>query len=173
MAQLFKRKEITYFTEWARHESHKPLIIRGARQVSKSTLVRQFADASGFSLLEFAPEDAQYSMPVGRVEYFYLGPLPFEDFILALGHEELVQYLQPLSLDNICGHSLPKPIHEKCLSLLKQYWIVGGLPEAIASYVQLGDFMEVSRVLHSIVATYRDGFNKYSHDSARSEKCSS
>ena len=237
MTQLLNRKELAYLTEWAARPSRKPLIIRGARQVGKSTLVRQFANASGFSLLEinfernpeyrdafvtkdpvqiqttlglltgekivtgktllfldeiqaapealtalrylyeeapdlhvlaagslleFTLEDAQFSMPVGRVEYLHLGPMQFEDFVEAMGHVDLVQYLQQLSLDDIRAQHLAKPIHEKCLTLLKQYWVVGGLPEAIASYVQSGDFADVSRVQHSIVATYRDDFNKYS-----------
>ena len=237
MPHLLNRKELAYLTDWAARASHKPLIIRGARQVGKSTLVRQFAQASGLSLLEinfernpeyseafasndpaqiqtvlklltgekivpgktllfldeiqaapaalaalryfyeevsdlhvlaagslleFALEDAQFSMPVGRVEYLHLGPMQFEDFAEAMGQMELVHYLQQLSLDDIRAQRLPKPVHEKCLSLLKQYWIVGGLPEAVAGYVQSGDFSAVSRVQHSIVATYRDDFNKYS-----------
>ncbi len=114
------------------------------------------------SLLEFALEDAQFSMPVGRVEYMHLGPMQFENFVGAMGHQDLVQYLQQLSLDDIRAQHLPEPVHERLLSFLKQYWIVGGLPEAVAVYTQSGDFTDVSRVQHSIVATYRDDFNKYS-----------
>lgn len=242
MAHLLNRKELAHLNDWAVRASRKPLIIRGARQVGKSTLVRQFAQTSGLSLLEinfernpeyseaftsndpvqiqtilklmagmkivpgqtllfldeiqaaptaltalryfyeeapdlhvlaagslleFALEDAQFSMPVGRVEYLHLGPMQFEDFAGAMGQMELVHYLQQLSLDDIRAQRLPKPVHEKCLSLLKQYWIVGGLPEAVFAYVQSGDFAEVSRVQHSIVATYRDDFNKYSAGSLK------
>lgn len=218
------------------------MIIRGARQVGKSTLVRQFAETSGLfllninfernpeyteafasndpgqiqtvltllsgekivpgktllfldeiqvapaaltalryfyeetpdlhvlaagSLLEFALEDSRFSMPVGRVEYMHLGPMQFEDFVAAMGETELVSYLQQLSLADIRAQRLPKPVHEKCLSLLKQYWVVGGLPEAVASYVQSGDFIDVTRVQQNIVATYRDDFNKYSQGSLK------
>jgi len=242
MPQLLNRKELTYLTDWAARSPRKPLIIRGARQVGKSTLVRQFAATSGLSLLainfernpqfreafvekdpaqiqtvlgllteekivagktllffdeiqaapealaalryfyeeapdlhvlaagsllEFALEDAQFSMPVGRVEYLHLGPMQFEDFVEAMGHEDLVRYLQQLSLEDIRAQRFPKPVHEKYLTLLKQYWIVGGLPEAVAGYVQSGDFSEVTRVQHSIVSTYRDDFNKYSQNSLK------
>ncbi len=242
MPQLLNRKELAYLTDWAARAARKPLIIRGARQVGKSTLVRQFADAGELSLLvinfernpqfreaftsndpvqiqtvlklltgeqivpgktllfldeiqaapealaalryfyeeapdlhvlaagsllEFALENAQFSMPVGRVEYLHLGPMQFEDFAGAMGQEELVRYLQQLPLEDIRAHRFPKPVHEKCLSLLKQYWIVGGLPEAVAVYAQSGDFAEVRRVQHSIVATYRDDFNKYSQGSLK------
>jgi hypothetical protein len=212
------------------------LIIRGARQVGKSTLVRQLARLNGFSLLEinfernpeyneafvskdpvqiqtilslmtgqkivtgktllffdeiqaspealaslryfyeeapdlhviaagslleFTLEDAQFSMPVGRVEYMHLGPMQFEDFIEALAQPELSHYLQQLSLDDIRMQRVPKPVHDKCLYLLKQYWVVGGLPEAVACFAESGDFEQVVRVQQSILATYRDDFNKY------------
>lgn len=84
-----------------------------------------------------------------------------------MGQVELVRYLQQLSLEDIRARRLPKPVHDKCLSLLKQFWVVGGLPEAVASYVQSGDFMDVTRVQQNIVATYRDDFNKYSQGSLK------
>ena len=242
MPPLLHRKELAYLADWAARPSRKPLIIRGARQVGKSTLVRQFAQSSDLSLLainfernpeyseafasnnpaqiqtvlgllsgekivpgktllfldeiqaapaalaalrylyeevpdlhvlaagsllEFALEDAQFSMPVGRVEYLHLGPMQFEDFVSAMGQADLVDYLQQVSLEDIRAQRFPRPIHEKCLSLLKQFWVVGGLPEAITRYVQTGDFAEVARVHHSIVATYRDDFNKYSQGSLK------
>lgn len=242
MLSLLHRKELACLADWSARSARKPLIIRGARQVGKSTLVQQFAATSALSLLaidfernpeyreafasndpvqiqtvlglmsgnkvvpgktllfldeiqaapaalaslrylyeetpdlhvlaagsllEFALEEAQFSMPVGRIEYLHLGPMQFEDFVTAMGHAHLVQYLQQLSLEDIRAQRLPRPVHEQCLSLLRQYWVVGGFPEAIASYVQSGDFAEVARVQNSIVATYRDDFNKYSQGSLK------
>lgn len=237
MNELLSRHEISHLFQWSIRSSRKPLIIRGARQVGKSTLVRQFASAENFSLLEInfernpeykevfaskdpiqilsainlltgikitagktllfldeiqaAPEalaalryfyeeqpdlhvlaagslleftlaDAQFSMPVGRVEYFHLGPMQFEDFLVAMGQEHLAQYLKSLSLEDIRKMRMLKPVHERCMNLLKQYWIVGGLPEAVALYARDRDFGELARVQQNIVATYRDDFNKYS-----------
>jgi predicted AAA+ superfamily ATPase len=119
------------------------------------------------SLLEFALEDAQFSMPVGRIDYLHLGAMQFEDFVGAMGQADLQKYLQQISLEDIGANKFPRPIHEKCLALLRQYWIVGGMPEAVASYVETGDFEDVARVHQSILATYRDDFNKYSQGSLK------
>lgn len=242
MPNLLKRQELSYLQEWSGRSNRKPLVIRGARQVGKSTLVHQFAEVRGLSLLELnfernpeyieaftskdpaqiqttlqlltgkkinagdtllfldeiqaAPEalvalryfyeevpalhvvaagslleftlaDAQFSMPVGRIEYLHLGPMRFEDFMLAMGQSELADYLQNLSLDDIRNNIMPRAVHEKYMRFLRQYWITGGLPESIAQYAASGDFNDVSRVQQNIVATYREDFNKYSHGSLK------
>ena len=237
MKKALERLEINYLKSWATESKRKPIVIRGARQVGKSTLVREFARLNDYSLVEInfernpeyreaftsrdpalilttlrlltgqsieagstllfldeiqaAPEallalryfyeekpalhliaagslleftlaEAQFSMPVGRVEYLHLGPMQFEDFLEAMGHPELSALIRSISLADLNNKPIPGPVHDKILSLLRQYWVVGGLPEAIATYAQSGDFSQVARVQHSIVATYRDDFNKYS-----------
>jgi predicted AAA+ superfamily ATPase len=67
-----------------------------------------------------------------------------------------------MSLTDIRKHSLLRSVHEKCLALLQQFWVVGGLPEAVATYAATRDFFEVARIQQGIVATYRDDFHKYS-----------
>lgn len=243
LVEKLKRKEIKCLQDWAKQSPRKPIVIRGARQVGKSTLVREFARKSTFSLVEInfernpeyrkafasrdpaeilvtlnlltgetitagdtllfldeiqaAPEalaalryfyeempelhvaaagslleftlaDAKFSMPVGRVEYLHLGPMQFEDFLEAMGQPQMAAHLRSFALADIRNSALPTPVHEKYLGLLRQYWIVGGLPEAIARYAESGDFFQVARVQQSIVATYRDDFNKYSHGSLKS-----
>jgi len=106
-------------------------------------------------------------MPVGRVEYLHLGPMQFEDFLEAMGHPELSSLIRSISLTDLSNKPIPRPVHDKLLSLLRQYWVIGGLPEAIATYAQSGDFSQVARVQHSILATYRDDFNKYSRGSLK------
>ena len=58
-------------------------------------------------------------------------------------------------------------MHRRYLELLRQYWVVGGLPEAVSAYVRSGDFTRVARIQQSAVATYRDDFDKYSHGRRR------
>jgi predicted AAA+ superfamily ATPase len=115
------------------------------------------------SLLEFALAEAHFSMPVGRVEYMYLGPLQFEDFLNAMQEPELVSWLQRMSLADLRSTPMVRAVHDRYMELLRQYWVVGGLPEAVANFAADRDFTTVSRVHQSIVATYRDDFGKYSH----------
>ena len=238
MPEVLQRREIAHLEAWAARRPRKPIVIRGARQVGKSTLVREFARASGLtlvavdfernpelreafagrdpvrilallklltgktasagthllfldeiqaapealaalryfheempdlhvlaagSLLEFALAQIRFPMPVGRVEYMHLGPMHFEDFATALGEGDLADYLRGFSLHGVRESDLPAVLHRKCLDLLRRYWVVGGLPEAVSAFASAGglDFEPVSRVLQSVVATYRDDFGKY------------
>ncbi len=110
------------------------------------------------SLLEFALEALTFSMPVGRIEYFYLGPMTFDEFLLALGEQGLLDFLMHYHMND----EIPIAIHQKLLSLLKTFLIIGGMPEAVQAYVSNQDFLMVERVKRSILDTYQDDFSKYS-----------
>ena len=98
------------------------------------------------SLMEFALADTRFPMPVGRVEYLHLGPMEFEDFLGATGHPELASHLRELSLPGLDEGAIPSPVHGKYLDLLRQYWVVGGLPEAVSAWARSRDFARVSRI---------------------------
>ena len=96
-------------------------------------------------------------MPVGRIEYFHLGPLSFEDFLTALGEISLVDWMRNLSIhDNI-----PLPLHQQCLDLVKQFWLIGGMPEIVANYSEYRNFQETDNLKQNILQTYQDDFHKY------------
>src|SRR5690606_10639726 len=67
------------------------------------------------------------------------------------------------SLEELQADAIAPPVHDKLMELLRQFWIVGGMPEAVANYAQERNFGAVGRVHQSIVGTYRDDFSKYSH----------
>jgi len=188
--EVLKRNEVNVLKDWAAHDFRKPVVIRGARQVGKSTLVREFAREERFalleinfernpelreafafqeparilsvlalltgqtveagksllfldeiqaapealsalryfceempelhvaaagSLLEFALSDKRFSMPVGRVEYLYLGPMAFEDFLIAMGQSQLVSHIRNINLSELSRTPIPQPVHLKCL----------------------------------------------------------
>ena len=227
------RKNLGYLKDWKDRVTRKPLVIRGARQVGKSFLVRLMAHeafanlleinfermpdvvslfaskaprtvlpllearvnrpvepgktllfldeiqaapevfaslryfqeempslhviAAG-SLLEFVLQEHSFSMPVGRIEYMHLGPMTFEEFLLALGREKLQQWLMHYTVDEV----VPEGLHRELLSLVRQYCVVGGMPEAVAAFARSGSYQECEQVQQSIISTYRDDFAKYS-----------
>lgn len=109
------------------------------------------------SLLEFALRDEVVSMPVGRIEYLFLGPMNFQEFLLASGQDKLVDFLQNYEL----GKKITITIHAQLLELLKKFLLIGGLPEAVGTYAQTKSFFAVEEIHQSILNTYRDDFAKY------------
>jgi predicted AAA+ superfamily ATPase len=226
------RLGVDYLEEWRTRPSRKPIVVRGARQVGKSFLVRAFARerfahlievnfektpgvASLFdskspktilaqlevrfntpatpgktllfldeiqaapevmatlryfheempelhvvcagSLLEFVLEEHSFSMPVGRIEYLHLGPMTFEEFLIASDRDQMRQWL----CDYTVGTPVPEETHRELLRCLRQYLVVGGLPEAVAVFAANESYRECEQVQQSILSTYRDDFSKY------------
>ena len=109
------------------------------------------------SLLEFAFNKYQYSMPVGRISYFFLEPFSFFEFLLATGNEFLLKKLETFSHDD----TMPESIHEKCLGLYHDYCLVGGMPEPLQKWVDTENFKECIKIQQDLLATFRDDFHKY------------
>ena len=226
------RKQLILLNKWISNPNRKPIILRGARQVGKSTLVRLLAEhqhrplaeinlerypslAASFaeldpnslinvlealpgidevgpdtllfldeiqavpeaipalrylyedlsqlpvlaagSLLEFTLAEHHFSMPVGRVEYLHMGPMTFTEFLQALDETRLVKVIQEFEL----GNTIPPIIHQRLLDLLRTYFFVGGMPEAVKTYAQTQRLKDVSAVHNSIIDTYREDFPKY------------
>jgi predicted AAA+ superfamily ATPase len=104
------------------------------------------------SLIEFALE--KVGMPVGRVEYLYLTPLSFGEFLEVSGRKDL----RELSLNKENN-----PITSQLLQeLLRSYLWLGGMPEVINTWLRFQDY-EACRVIQDrIIASYQDDFPRYS-----------
>ncbi len=226
------RKASQDLHEWKNRTGRKPLIIRGARQVGKTWLVREFARqnfenyieinfdkaptkaqlfknrdidkclqlietdsniaivpgktliffdeiqagsevlpvlryfyeerpdihilAAG-SLLEFLLAEHDFSMPVGRVEYLYLGPMDFDEFLIALGQPRLAGFLNNFSFED----SVPDSIHDNLMYYVQLFWLIGGMPAAVQQYATNEDITAAVREHESILQTYEDDFSKY------------
>ena len=228
---MLERFSDNYLKSWYQKKRRKPLVIRGARQVGKSTLVRRFANNNGLilneinleqhlyldnifksldldaiikelealvgrrilsrdavlfldeiqatphaiqalryfyenkpelpvisagSLLEFALADLHFSMPVGRIEYYHLGPMTFHEFLMAIA-PGLTSYCTEFHINQ----SMPLAAHQKLVKLQREYLFVGGMPEAVQVYVETRALGEVTAVHRSIAETYQDDFSKY------------
>ena len=214
---------------WLKAPRRKPLVLRGARQVGKTTLVRQFAAAAGVglcevnlerhlyldrvfesldtgrilrelealggvrldgallfldevqatphalpalrylyedrpdlpvaaagSLLEFTLADHGFSMPVGRIRYLHIGPMTFTEFLVAADPETAAE---------VAATDPDAPpadaVHRRLSRRLREYLLVGGLPEAVQAHCESGSPLEVAAVHRSIASTYEDDFAKY------------
>lgn len=97
------------------------------------------------SALEFAFGDL--SFPVGRVTFAWMRPMTFEEFLRASGQERLADALPRLAGPG----ALPAALHERVMDELRAYLIVGGMPEAVARFLDTGSF-EAARSVHSDLA---------------------
>ena len=109
------------------------------------------------SLLDFALSEYQYSMPVGRVTYFYLEPMSFFEFLNATGNQSLRTKLSAISPET----KLPESLHEKCLGLYHDYYLVGGMPEVVQEWIDYKNLKSCIKIQQDLLATYRDDFHKY------------
>ncbi len=231
---ILNRQPYRRLYAWHNSRRRKPLILRGARQVGKSTLVEMFARNEGLrlvtincekqrqldpifagldlprilleleavgnqgaigpdmllfldeiqatphalqalryfyeerpdiavvsagSLLEFALSKHSFSMPVGRIQYLHFGPMSFREFTAAL-EPDLIGQLDRIEFDT----PLPETAHRRLVSLLRAYFYVGGMPEAVATFKETNSLSEVSAVHREITETYIDDFTKYARE---------
>lgn len=112
--------------------------------------------ASG-SLLEFAMEAGEFSLPVGRVETLWVHPMGFAEFLRAKGNEALAGALDSLNPDE----PLPAIAHRMATKELRDYFFCGGMPAAVKSLAEDRDMEACRRAQLSILQTYRQDFAKY------------
>lgn len=216
--------------DWKVAEGRKPLIIRGARQVGKTWLMREFGsrhfsdlvyvnfetnrtakllfeqgldlariiqgleiqhgksiDAKNCLLIfdeiqecpdaltslkyfqELMPDyyiiaagsllgvalHQQTSFPVGKVEFLDLYPLTFSEFLEAIGEKLLADLLSNLDW------RLISPFREKLIYHLRTYYFIGGMPEAVKTYGEKNDFLEVRVIQKRILEAYEQDFSKH------------
>ena len=133
----------------------KPEILAKLRWFAED--MPELAVIAAGSLLDFALEEATFSMPVGRVTYMYMNPLSFHEYLLATNHQPLFNLIQDYSLDN----DLPEAIHLQLTDLFKEYLIIGGMPAAVNSWRNQRSLLDVQRVHIDLLTSYRDDFTKY------------
>ncbi len=224
------RTAIEDLHKWKKKENKKPLIIRGARQVGKTWLMKEFGDiaytdtvyvnfennpqmaelfaadmkidriitgieiyngrkidpqnsllifdeiqevpAALTSLKYFNENAPQYqivcagsllgvalhpgtSFPVGKVEFLDLYPLSLTEFMLAMGKGQFVDLLKNGDLD------MAATFKQDYVDLLKHYYYVGGMPEAVHDFVENRDFNNVRDIQQRILTAYEQDFSKH------------
>ena len=109
------------------------------------------------SLLEFTLNNEKISIPVGRIEFLFLYPLSFTEFLIARDLENLQTHLKRVSLKN----PLDNALHQQLLALSKEYFLLGGMPAVISEYIQTKDSLECQRKQNNLLLTYQYDFGKY------------
>ncbi len=217
--------------KWKQNKERKPLILRGARQVGKTYIIKQFGkenyDGVAYfnfdhdialqnmfentkdpkSILEqlafvygkeivpektlivfdeiqecpnalnalkyFKEEANEYhiisagsllgirlshtSFPVGKVEFLNMYPMTFTEFLKADGQSNLVDYMN--SIQNI--NNIPDIFFNKLEEKLKSYFIIGGMPEVIQSWITYKDMERVNKIQEDILQSYESDFSKH------------
>lgn len=224
------RTAIEQLYRWKESKHRKPLIIKGARQVGKTWLMKEFgrkaypdtiyinfdsnsrmaelfsADLNpdrlilgielyagkkidpektllifdeiqeiprALAALKYFCEDApQYhivcagsllgialhegtSFPVGKIQFLKLYPLSFREFLMAVTGRQYADLL------NRQDYSMITPFRQVYIDALKQYYFIGGMPEAVQHFAQEKDFQEVREIQKRILAAYEQDFSKH------------
>ena len=109
------------------------------------------------SLLEFALTRANISIPVGRIQYLFMYPLSFKEFMFALGNEPLYEYLY----NSPAVPNIDPVIHNMLIQNVRDYYLLGGMPKVVDEYIRSGDVIKCEKIQSSILDTYSDDFKKY------------
>lgn len=97
------------------------------------------------------------SFPVGKVEFITLYPMSFAEFLDAISENQLRIAIETKNYDLIDS------FHKKLIGLVKQYMIVGGMPEAVSAFVKTQAFSETRKVQKNILMSYEKDFSKYTN----------
>lgn len=112
---------------------------------------------SAGSLLEFVLNSESFSHPVGRVDYLFLHPLSFGEFLTANNKQELREFSSALQLKTEVNALVVKQLE----NLLTDYCFVGGMPRPMSAMIETDDLELVKREQLSIIQTYNNDFGKY------------
>lgn len=121
-------------------------------------LLPQLHIISAGSLIDFELE--KIGMPVGRVTSIYMYPLSFLEFLNAKNETLLIEMI----LKHDDKTKLNDAVHKKILRLLGEYFAVGGMPEAVQSWIDTENLNKCGQIHRTIIDSYRQDFNKYANN---------
>lgn len=104
---------------------------------------------------------------VGKVDRFTMYPMDIEEFILALGKDDLVNIIRNCYETN---EPMPIVLHEEAKNIYRKYLYIGVMPEAITRYIETDDYIQVRYILDTIKMDYLDDMSKYKENSNEIKK---
>lgn len=112
------------------------------------------------SLLGVAVNRANFSFPVGKVDMKTLYPMDMEEFMLALGENDLVARIKESFASDT---PLPAALHDAAMQLYRQYLVIGGMPECVRQFVDTRNYILVRHTQDTILASYLNDMSKYNN----------
>lgn len=112
------------------------------------------------SLLGVAVNREKFSFPVGKVDLKTLYPMDIEEFMLALGEDELVEQIKKCFDED---KAMPSALHDAAMGLYRQYLVVGGMPECVLQYVGTKDYILIRHTQETLLASYLNDMSKYNN----------
>lgn len=112
------------------------------------------------SLLGVAVNRTRFSFPVGKVDMKTLYPMDMEEFMLAMGEEQLVELIKKCFQTDT---PMPAALHDAAMQLYRQYLVVGGMPECVMQFIQTKDYILVRNTQNTILASYLNDMSKYNN----------
>ncbi len=119
--------------------------------------MRELHVACAGSLLGVALKNGNIAFPVGKVNRLQMHPMSFKEFVVANGQEKYIG----LFADWQDGREIPEVYARPLEHLLKEYYLVGGMPEVVQEYIDSHDFKSVQSIQDEILADYADDFSKH------------
>lgn len=119
------------------------------------------------SLLGVAVNRRKFAFPVGKVDRYTMYPMDMEEFLLAMGEADLVKRIHACYRKN---EPIPAVLHEAGLKLYRQYLAIGGMPEAVARFIDTQDYIQVRHILETVQMDYLDDMSKYQESAAEIKK---
>ena len=161
----------TYFISYRRsdHRNGKTLIVFDEVQLCERALtsLKYFCENApdyhiivAGSLLGVAVNRAKFSFPVGKVDMKTLYPMDMEEFMLALGEDDLVEQIKKCFQTDT---PLPSALHDAAMQLYRQYLVVGGMPECVMQFAETKDYILVRHTQDTILASYLNDMSKYNN----------
>ena len=95
------------------------------------------------------------SFPVGKVDFMTLRPLSFREFLDALDENQLLELLTSGDIELI------STFRDRYITLLKTYYFVGGMPEAVRTYIESKSWQKVRQIQNTILTAYDSDFGKH------------
>jgi len=112
------------------------------------------------SLLDQVMHDYKLPTPVGRIEQYFMGPLTFDEFLVATEETTALANIEMLTLNTM--HLIPDSVHEDLMAQVRRYTLTGGMPYCVQTAIDT-DFnhTEIVKYQTELIQTYKDDFSKY------------